>query len=48
MRDQFPLFEGHAVQPNFFKLLAREDRSTKTIRNAGSYNSNDKALAYIL
>jgi hypothetical protein len=48
MRDRFPFFEGRAVQPNCFKLLSREDRSAKTLRNVGSYNSNDKALAYIL
>lgn len=46
MRESFLFFEVHAVEPNFFKLLAREDRSTKALRNVG--NSNDIALAYVL
>jgi hypothetical protein len=47
MRDRFTFFKVSQASP-FFKLIAREESSTKSLRNVSSYNDNDKALAYIL
>jgi hypothetical protein len=43
-----PSFRVTKSNPFLLKLLTHEDKSTKRLRNIGSYNSNDKALAYIL